>query len=112
MTREEKKLAFMRILSRYMPREAIDWSAEFVLKHAVKMKITRVRSSKLGDYRHPFGREGHQITINHDLNPMAFLVTFVHEAAHLETWIKHKNRVAPHGKEWQSEFARLIREIN
>jgi SprT protein len=111
MTREEKKLAFMRILSRYMPGEAVAWSAEFILKHAVKMKITRVRSSKLGDYRHPFGREGHQITINHDLNPIAFLVTFVHEAAHLETWNKHKNSVSPHGKEWQSEFARLIREI-
>jgi hypothetical protein len=70
-----------------------------------------VRSSKLGDYRHPFGREGHQITINHDLNPIAFLVTFVHEAAHLETWNKHKNSVSPHGREWQGEFARLIREI-
>ncbi len=111
MTREEKKLAFMRILSRYMPREAVEWSAEFVLRHSVKMKITRVRATKLGDYRHPFGREGHQITINHDLNPVAFLVTFVHEAAHLETWVKFKNRVAPHGKEWQSEFARLIRDI-
>ncbi len=101
----------MRILGRYMPREAVEWSAEFVLTHAVKMKITRVRSSKLGDYRHPFGREGHQITINHDLNPIAFLVTFVHEAAHLETWNKHKNSVSPHGREWQGEFARLIREI-
>jgi SprT protein len=111
MTREEKKIAFMRILGRYMPREAVEWSAEFVLTHAVKMKITRVRSSKLGDYRHPFGREGHQITINHDLNPIAFLVTFVHEAAHLETWNKHKNSVSPHGREWQGEFARLIREI-
>lgn len=111
MTREEKKLAFMRVLSRYMPREAVEWSADFVLKHAVKMKITAVRSSKLGDYRHPFGKEGHQITINHDLNPVSFLVTFVHEAAHLETWIKHRNKVSPHGKEWQSEYARLLREV-
>lgn len=111
MTREEKKQAFMRVLSRYIPAAAVEWSAEFVLRHSVKMKITPERSSKLGDYRHPFGKDGHQITINHDLNPVAFLVTFVHEAAHLEAWVKHRNRVAPHGREWQAEFARLLREV-
>lgn len=101
----------MRVLSRYVPREAVEWCAEFVLKHAVKMKITPERSTKLGDYRHPYGKEGHQITINHDLNPMAFLVTFVHEAGHLEAWVKYRNKVAPHGKEWQAEYARLLREV-
>lgn len=101
----------MRILARYIPMEAVGWSAEFVLKYSVKMKITAGRSSKLGDYRHPFGNEGHQITINHDLNPIAFLVTFVHEAAHLETWVKYRNKVTPHGKEWQSEFARLLKDV-
>lgn len=111
MSREEKKMAFMRILSRYIPREAVDWAAEFVLKYSVKMKITPGRSSKLGDYRHPFGKDGHQITINHDLNPVAFLVTFVHEAAHLEVWVKYRNSVAPHGKEWQAHFARLMKEV-
>lgn len=111
MTREEKKQAFMRVLSRYVPREAVEWCAEFVLKHAVKMKITPERSTKLGDYRHPYGKDGHQITINHDLNPMAFLVTFVHEAGHLETWVKYRNKVSPHGKEWQVEYARLLREV-
>lgn len=111
MTREEKKQAFMRVLSRYVPREAVEWCAEYVLRHSIKMKITPERSSKLGDYRHPYGKDGHQITINHDLNPMAFLVTFVHEAGHLETWVKHRNRVAPHGKEWQAEYARLLREV-
>lgn len=111
MTREEKKLSFMRVLSRYIPKESVEWSAEYVLKHAIKMKITAVRSTKLGDYRHPFGKEGHQITINHDLNPIAFLVTFVHELAHLETWVKYRNKVAPHGKEWQDEFANLLKEV-
>lgn len=110
-TRDEKKQAFMRVLSRYIPAAAVEWSAEFVLKYAVKMKITAVRASKLGDYRHPYGKDGHQITINHDLNPIAFLVTFVHEAAHLETWVKYRNKVSPHGKEWQAEFARLLREV-
>jgi len=38
-------------------------------------------------------------------------VTFVHEAAHLETWVKFRNKVPPHGKEWQTEFARMLREV-
>eukprot|EP01034_Spumella_vulgaris_P015389 gene15389-19646_t len=82
----------MRVLGRYVPREAVE-------------------CTKLGDYRHPYGKDGHQITINHDLNPMAFLVTFVHEAGHLEAWVKYRNKVAPHGKEWQAEYARLLREV-
>ena len=50
----------------------------------------------------------HQITINHDLNEYAFLITLVHEVAHLCNWDKHKNNVKPHGEEWKKEFKILM----
>jgi len=70
--------------------------------------VTRSRASKLGDYRSPFKNEPHQITINHDLNPYSFLITTVHEFAHLKTWQQHKNKVKPHGKEWKNNFKSLM----
>ena len=48
------------------------------------------------------------ITINRDLNKYAFLVTLIHEVAHLVTWEKHKGRVNSHGKEWKSDYSALL----
>jgi len=58
----------------------------------------------LGDYRHPFRGRTHQITVNHNLNKFSFLITLVHEIAHLTAWNKFGRRVLPHGKEWKEEF--------
>ncbi len=49
-----------------------------------------------------------RITINHDLNKYSFLITLVHELAHLKAWQKHKNRVLPHGAEWKNEYKYLM----
>jgi len=42
------------------------------------------------------------------MNPYAFLVTTVHEFAHLLTWNDHKNKVKPHGGEWKHNFKRMM----
>ena len=81
---------------------------DYLSRHKVHLHVTRERLSKLGDYRwprpdHPF----HEISINGDLNPYLFLWVFLHEAAHLETHLKYHD-VAPHGHEWQHEYALLV----
>jgi hypothetical protein len=50
--------------------------------------------------------------VNGDLNRFAFLVTFVHEVAHLTTWIKYNDTVSSHGKEWKAEFKSLMDEFS
>lgn len=60
--------------------------------------------TKVGDYRHPHNGKPHQITVNHNLNPYSFLITLIHEIAHLTTWNKFRNKVQPHGTEWKEEF--------
>jgi hypothetical protein len=67
-----------------------------------------MRSTKLGDYRPLQGGKGHRITVNHDLNPFAFLITFTHEVAHLHCFLKHGPRHEAHGKEWKAEFRFLM----
>ncbi|MFI5150310.1 MAG: SprT-like domain-containing protein [Bacteroidia bacterium] len=92
------------ILTRYIPEPAVPLISEWIYVYDFKLKIKKGRSSKYGDYRSPMPDTNHQISVNRDLNPYAFLVTLVHEIAHLSNWKKHKDRVRPHGSEWKQEF--------
>lgn len=105
MTQAERNKA---ILGKYIPEQAIDVIAEWIYKYNFKLKIKRSRSSKEGDYTPPHNGKNHVITVNHDLNKYAFLVTLLHEIAHLVTWEKNKGRVNPHGVEWKSEYGRFL----
>lgn len=95
-------------LKKYIPEQSVDLCVNWIVEHKVLLRITRERSSKLGDYQSPWGGKGHRISVNHNLNPFAFLITFVHEMAHLVAFEKHKNRIQPHGKEWKQEFRTLM----
>lgn len=99
---------FSKQLSKYIPSTAAPIISEWINDTGCRFKVTRSRASKLGDYRSPFKNEPHQITINHDLNPYSFLITTVHEFAHLKTWQLYKNKVKPHGLEWKNNFKSLM----
>lgn len=96
------------VLSNYIPEETVDECTSWIIQKNIHLKITRGRSSKFGDYK-PLARgKGHHISVNHDLNKYAFLITFVHEVAHLQTFVKYPFRHEPHGKEWKNEFRNLL----
>ncbi len=95
-------------LKKYIPLGAEVYCAELLFEHKVHLNIKNPRLSKLGDYRPKHANIPHRISINKDLNPYGFLITFIHEIAHLTNWEKYQNRVAPHGPEWKQEFKELI----
>jgi SprT protein len=97
-----------QVLAQYMPPEAAPVIARWIDYFQCEFTISKNRSTKLGDYRHPFKTAGHRISVNNDLNHYAFLVTTVHEFAHLLTWNEHKNKVKPHGAEWKTNFKRMM----
>lgn len=98
-------------LAHYIPAEAAPFCAELIVKYAVHVKITRIRSSKYGDYAPPQNGYGHRITISHTTNKYSFLVTLLHELAHMLTHEKYGHHyVAPHGREWKSEFRKLLHD--
>jgi hypothetical protein len=72
--------------------------------------VSKSRHSKLGDYRFS-PKKGHQITVNRNLNSYAFLVTYLHEVAHLLTYLTYKNKVLPHGEEWKNSFKSVFDPI-
>lgn len=96
-------------LSKYIPSDAVEICVDWIRMHRISLRIKKSRSSKYGDYRPPQDGRSHTITINHDLNQYAFLITFTHEVAHLTCFNKYGNRVMPHGEEWKKEFRYLLR---
>jgi len=95
-------------LSKYVPERAVSICIDWILKYRISVRITKTRMSKYGDYSPPSGNKGHHISVNHELNPFSFLLTFTHEVAHLVTWNKYQNRVESHGVEWQLEYKQLV----
>ncbi|RFS24785.1 hypothetical protein DVR12_06205 [Chitinophaga silvatica] len=104
-----KKEAPLHALASYLPEGTFDQVMEFIVTFKVHLTITRERASILGDYRHPHDGKGHRISINGNLNRYAFLITLLHEIAHLTTYNKYANRVAAHGNEWKQEFSNILR---
>jgi len=99
------------ILAEYLPAKAIDTVYHWIIRYKIHLTITQTRSTKLGDYRPPGRQPYHRISVNHNLNPYAFLITFVHELAHLKTLKKHGPICQPHGKEWKIMYRQLMEEV-
>ncbi len=96
-------------LKNYLPDKSVNQVMKWIVQKKVHLKITRKRRCKLGDYRPPITYPNHRISINYNLNQFSFLITFVHEMAHLNVWESYKNTVAPHGIEWKTEYKKLMK---
>lgn len=93
-------------LSKYIPENAIELVDEILTNHPISIKIVNNRATKHGDFKR--SKNGAlQITINNSLNEYQFLLTLIHEIAHLVTYKQHK-RVKPHGIEWKLNFQHLM----
>ncbi len=101
-----------QIFEKYVPEAAVDYCSDLLNHYGFQFKITRSRKTKLGDYRFLSHTRKHVITVNHDLNKFQFLVTYLHEVAHLITFESHQHRVQPHGIEWKRNFSELLVDMN
>lgn len=96
-----------RTLKKYLPERAVTPCLQLIQKTGVHLKITNHRVTRHGDYRRlPNGL--HQITVNATLNPYRFLITLIHEIAHLVAFEKYGRRIKPHGLEWKLTFQYLM----
>lgn len=98
-----------------LPEGVCGYISELCQRYPVELRTVPRRATKLGDHRPPTPAvPWHRITLNDDLNPQAFCVTLLHEFAHLATHVEHagrRRRLRPHGREWQQQFAAILRPV-
>jgi hypothetical protein len=103
-----KKQAPLDTLAQFIPAGAYVEVLHYLQLYKVHLTITRERKSILGDYRHAIDGKNHRISVNGNLNPYAFLITLIHELAHLVTFNAYGNAVYAHGKEWKLLYGKLM----
>lgn len=106
MKKQETSIAF---LEQFLPSGAFEQIAPFFKTHTIHLTLTHERKSVLGDYRHPVKEAPyHRISINANLNPYSFLITLLHELAHMYTFVHFEFKAPPHGKEWKTQFRHIL----
>ena len=97
----------MSDIDNFVPTASLPLVLKYLTYWEVNLVVTRERITKYGDYRAmPNGR--HQITVNQMQNPYRFLITTIHEIAHLVTYKDFGQRIKPHGKEWKQTYRKIM----
>ena len=109
------KEKWLVLLKDRVPQNAIFYCFALWEEEPFEFVIAKSRLTKLGDFRYRKDKSIQKITINHDLNPYQFLITFIHEVAHHRVFSKHKDRIGrgikPHGVEWKQTFKWLMAPV-
>ena len=101
----------LQALRNYLPDGSFEPVVQLINQYKVHLTVTKARKSVLGDYRHPALGANHKITVNGNLNKYEFLITLLHELAHLLCFEQYKNRVEAHGQEWKNIYSSLLAQF-
>jgi hypothetical protein len=106
-----KKEAPIHHLQNFLPANTYEPVLHYLQSYHVHLTVARERQSILGDYRHRTIGKNHRISVNGNLNKYAFLITLIHELAHLLQFEQYNNKVYAHGKEWKTIFSNLLAQF-
>ena len=106
-----KQEAPLQYLQRFIPDTSAALALQYLHQYKVHLTISRERKTILGDYRHATFYKTHRISINGNLNKFSFLITLIHELAHLVTFMKFGSKVQSHGREWKNTYALLLKSF-
>ena len=98
-------------LQDYLPAGTYELVLNYLRHYKVHLTIARDRKSILGDYRHSTHYSNHRISVNGNLNHWSFLITLLHELAHLLTFEQFGNKVLAHGREWKATYSRVLAQF-
>jgi SprT protein len=106
-----KKEVPINHLEHYLPDGTVNPVLTYLHQYKVHLTVTRERKSILGDYRHRTTQDNHRISVNGNLNKFAFLITLLHEIAHLLTFEQYGRYVQAHGMQWKTIFGNLLQQF-
>ena len=95
----------------FVPDAALNYVLDCIVKEPFHLRITEPRKSKKGDFRPNLEGGLHRLSVNGSMNRFEFLITFIHEYAHLLVWNAYQNKVKPHGKEWKYAFQKAMAPV-
>ena len=99
---------FLVHLEQHVPHGACKLIEPLINDFNFNLKVTNDRVTKHGDYRFPqFKTDPHKISVNGTLNKQAFLLTLIHEIAHMHAFEFFGKKIKPHGREWKQIFATI-----
>jgi SprT protein len=98
-------------LQDYLPPGTYEAVLSYLRQYKVHLTVARERKSILGDYRHRTHQDNHRISVNGNLNTYSFLITLLHELAHLLTFEQFGNKVLAHGREWKTIYAKMLAQF-
>ena len=101
------QLTLKYILTKHLPLRSYSVLNKVIHSFKFSFKVTGHRVSKLGDFRVRHGSDP-VITVNGSLNQYSFLITFLHELAHLAVYNESNKRIKPHGYEWKTKFQEYL----
>lgn len=97
-------------LSGAIPTPAVAYCQELHARFDFNFIITRPRKTRLGDFTCRPGMKP-IVTVNQNLNPYAFLITYLHEVAHCAVYRTYRKKVAPHGPEWKKCYQEILSPV-
>ena len=97
----------LTILQTHLPPETVLYCFRLWQNSPFDLRLRKERLSKVGDFTHRPGKTP-RITINRDSHPFLFLITYVHEVAHLMVHRQHGWKVKAHGLVWKQAFQGLM----
>ena len=100
-----------RLFQKHLPENAVPYCVQLWEENPFHFFVKPPRNTKLGDFRYRKDQSIQTITLNSDLNPYQFLLTFVHEVAHLKAFARFGTRHMPHGSEWKALFKQLLEPL-
>jgi len=94
-------------LQQQLPSASLDYCVQLWEQKPFLFELSKRRVSKSGDFT---CRHGHapKITVNKDLHPYEFLITYIHEVAHLHVHQRYGFKAEAHGTEWKKSFQELF----
>ena len=105
------KERFRNQLDKYLPSPSIPIVYRWLSFYKVKLRISKPRTSKLGDFRINSSNKQYAISVNGNLNPYAFLITLTHEVAHMMDYDQRKTLKNAHGDSWKNQYTQLLSEL-
>ena len=104
MNKMEEKI---NVVQDYIPDAAIPLISKYLNHWKVNLVIAPRRITKHGDFR-ILSNGAHQISVNKSPNPYRFLITLIHEIAHLVAFKYFGFSIKPHGQEWRLCYKKLM----